>query len=868
MSRDLFNEDQENFVLENFKSFVTVPNPPKLLEPLLTISKNMWWCWNSNAVELFRRINRDLWEESNHNPTAMLGMISQEAFDKLAGDDSFVSSMQRVNDELSRYMDMKTWHQNECSDYKNISIAYFSTEFAIHESIPIYSGGLGVLSGDHLKSASDLGLPLVGVGLLYRFGYFKQYLNSEGFQQEEYNENHFTRLPLERVKNADGSTLTVSVKLQNDQTANIRAWKLQVGRIPLYLLDTDFDMNSQSVRQITGELYGGNRDMRIRQEIILGIGGVRLLKALNIETTVIHINEGHSAFLLYERIRHFVEDKKLSVQEAFQLVRSGCVFTTHTPVPAGNEVFDSELVAQYLESKYKMIGIDKNTLLQLGAFPLKWGEQQKNFSMTILALRFANKANGVSRLHATIARDMWSPLYPGLPKKEVPITHITNGIHTNTWLSYEYASLFDRYLGSDWKDEPADHTIWDKISSIPDTELWRAHERRKERLVSFARSRLKQQLGRRGVSPRGLAYADEILDPDALTIGFARRFATYKRGNLIFRDMKRFKNILLDKSRPVQMIIAGKAHPQDAHGKKIIQDIVNLANDEELRNKIIFLEDYDMNVAHYLVQGVDIWMNNPLRPQEASGTSGMKAAVNGVLNLSILDGWWCEGYNGDNGWIIGSIDDHSSDAEYQDDIDSRSIYETIEREIVPLYFERSGDGLPRGWIRKMKASMQSLGPVFNTNRMLEEYMKKFYIPASLDYNKMIENDFELTREKTAWIQNIDNNWNSIKIVSSDDNMLHEMAVGYKAVIKARIYLGGVLPENISVQVFSGRVNTERVLSGPIIKEMKCIGQEGDDLMYECEADLKQVGHCAYVIRILPKYAGEIQYIPNRIIWGR
>ncbi|MDR3048548.1 MAG: alpha-glucan family phosphorylase, partial [Elusimicrobiota bacterium] len=643
---------------------------------------------------------------------------------------------------------------------------------------------------------------------------------------------------------------------------------LQVGRAPLYLLDTDFDANTNDVRNITGELYGGNRDMRIRQEILLGIGGTRLLNALNIETTVIHINEGHSAFLLYEKIRHFVEDKKLSVQEAFQLVKSGCVFTTHTPVPAGNEVFDSELVARYLESKYRKIGIDRNTLLQLGAFPLRWGEQQRSFSMTILALKFANKANGVSRLHATVARDMWSSLYPGLPKKEVPITHITNGIHTNTWLSYEYASLFDRYLGSDWKDEPADHAIWDKISSIPDTELWRAHERRKERLVSFARTRLKQQLERRGVSPRSLAYADETLDPDALTIGFARRFATYKRGDLIFRDMKRFKNILMDKSRPVQMIIAGKAHPQDAYGKKIIQDIVNFANDEELRNKIVFLEDYDMNVAHYLVQGVDIWLNNPLRPQEASGTSGMKAAVNGVLNFSILDGWWCEGYNGGNGWVIGSIDDHSSDKEYQNDVDSRSIYETIEREIVPLYFERSADGLPRGWIKKMKSSMQSLGAFFNTNRMLEEYTKKFYIPASLDYNKMLENNFELAKQKSNWLKNIDEGWKDIKIVSSSDNMTHEMPVGYKAVIKARIYLGAVSPDNIAVQVFNGRIDTKRALIEPIIKDMTVCAKEGNDLVYKCENDLSQVGHCAYVIRILPKYDGKIQYIPNRIIWGR
>ncbi|MDR3243944.1 MAG: alpha-glucan family phosphorylase [Elusimicrobiota bacterium] len=867
MSRDLFNEQQENFVLENFKSFVTVPNPPKVLEPLLEIARNMWWCWNSNAVELFHRIGRDLWEKSNHNPIEMLGIIGQDRFNKLANDDSFVSSMQRVHSELIRYMKMKTWYQSFHSKLKNISIAYFSMEFAVHESVPIYSGGLGVLSGDHLKSASDLGLPFVAVGLLYRYGYFKQFLNSEGLQQEEYSQNHFTRLPLERVKNEDGNTLIVEVKLPNNQTARIRAWKLQIGRIALYLLDADFDENPQVIRSITGELYGGNRDMRIRQEIILGIGGVRLLKALNIEPSVIHINEGHSAFLLYERLRYFIEDKGLSILEAYQMVKSSCVFTTHTPVPAGNEKFDASLVSYYLDAQYQNIGINKDTLLQWGTFPLKWGEHQTDFSMTILALQFANKANGVSRLHSTIARDMWSPLYPKLPKKEVPITHITNGIHTNTWISYEFASLFDRYLGSAWKDEPANHGIWNSIDSIPDTELWRAHGRRKERLVSYTRQKLKQQLIRRGVSPRVLTYADEVLDPDALTIGFARRFATYKRGNLIFRDLKRFKSIMTDKSRPVQMIIAGKAHPQDSYGKKIIQDIVNLANDEELKHKIIFLEDYDMNTAHYLVQGVDIWLNNPLRPQEASGTSGMKAAINGVLNLSILDGWWCEGYNGDNGWVIGSIDDHSLDSQYQDDIDSRSIYETIEREIVPLYFEKSGDGLPRGWIRKMKTSMQSLIPIFNTNRMVEEYAKKFYIPSSLKFNEMSENNFEAAKKKTQWQKNIDDNWNSIKILSSSDNMTHEMTAGYKAIIKAKIYLGGVLKENVAVQVYSGKMDSKKVLSESVIKEMKFVSQEGDDLIYEIDSDLEQVGHCAYAIRILPKYEDEIQYMPNRIIWG-
>jgi starch phosphorylase len=866
MKKDLFNEEQEHVVLKNFKTFVTLPNPPKALEPLVEIMRNMWWCWNTQAVELFRRMSRELWEKNNHNPTAMLAFAGQELLESLASDDSFISNMQRVHDDLKRYMEMDTWYKQNCQKYKNLSFAYFSTEFAIHESIPIYSGGLGVLSGDHLKSASDLGLPLVGVGLMYRYGYFKQHLNSEGMQQEEYEMNHFSRLPLERVKNSDGTTLIVDVIFPNNQVVHIRAWKLQVGRVPLYLLDTDFDANPQHVREITGELYGGNRDMRIRQEIILGIGGARLLKALNIEPDVIHINEGHSAFLLYERMRHFVKDKGLSFKEAFEMVKNACVFTTHTPVPAGNEVFDTSLVLAYLESMCSDLGISRDELLQLGAFPLKYGEKQSSFSMTIFALRLACKANGVSRLHATVAREMWSPLYPGLPKKEIPITHITNGIHTNTWISYEFSTLFDRYLGSNWRDDPADHSIWERVSSIPDAELWRAHERRKERLVTFARERLKSQMERRGLSKKAIEHIDEVLDSDALTIGFARRFATYKRADLMFRDLERFRAILVNKNKPVQLIVSGKAHPQDLLGKKLIQKIVDFANDNELKGKIVFLEDYDMNVAHYLVQGVDIWLNNPLRPQEASGTSGMKAAINGVLNFSILDGWWCEGYNGDNGWTIASIDKFL-DREYQDDVDSRSIYETLEREIVPLFYDRSADGMPRGWIKKMKSAMQSLGPVFNTNRMIEEYTRRFYIPASIGGSEMKADDFALARKRAQWDNKIAQNWHQIKIVSYNDTMKYEMKLDETVTINARIYLAGLMPDDVCVQVYSGNMDTNRVLSDPIIFEMEPMSKEGNDFIYKLDAKLTHVGYCAYAIRIIPKYDNRPQYLPDRIIWS-
>ncbi|AKL97517.1 alpha-glucan family phosphorylase [Endomicrobium proavitum] len=866
MNKDLFNENQETFVSPNAKAFVVVPNLPEILSPLLAIANNVWWCWNSDAVELFRRLDRDLWEETYHNPKAMLGMIKQETLAALSEDDSFVSHMERVKGELDKYMSMNTWYHDSCSDYADMKFAYFSTEFAIHESLPIYSGGLGILSGDHLKSASDMGLPLVGVGLLYRYGYFKQYLNSDGIQQEEYNENHFELMPLELVKDKKNEPLIITIDIPKEKIS-ARVWKLQVGRVPLYLLDTDFSKNSKEVREITGELYGGDRNMRIRQEILLGVGGVKLLKALNIDPGVIHINEGHSAFLLLEKMREYIEDEGLSQAEAFQLVQSGCVFTTHTPVPAGNEIFGADLVTRYFEPMYKKLGFSAEQFLALGSFPaknLKMGNPS-DFSMTILALKMTNKANGVSRLHATVAREMWSGIWPGLPRKEIPITHITNGIHTNTWISYEFAGLFDRYLGAAWKDEPADHTIWQRVAHIPDAELWRSHERRRERLVSFARARLKHQLKRRGLSEIMSSYADEVLDPEALTIGFARRFASYKRGNLIFKDLERIKKIITSKEHPVQIIIAGKAHPQDGVGKEIIKQIVSLANDPELKYKVVFLEDYDMNVAHYLVQGADIWLNNPLRPEEASGTSGMKAAVNGALNFSVLDGWWCEGYNGDNGWTIGSIDEYS-DREYQDEVESKAIYDTLEKEIVPLFYARGIDGIPRGWTKKMKMSMQTLGPVFNTNRMIEEYAKKFYITSALSHEKLKKNKFEAAKKKAQWLINVRNNWKDVHVVKVEDNINGEISVFGDMSVTARVYIGSLNPEDVSVQIFSGFINSKQVVSSQETYEMRLVSKEGNDFIFEGKVFADKVGRCGYTVRILPQCGGEVQYISELIKW--
>ncbi|MBQ4179119.1 MAG: alpha-glucan family phosphorylase, partial [Elusimicrobia bacterium] len=786
--------------------------------------------------------------------------------EELADDTSFISHMKLVKSELDKYMSVPTWFDKTFPEYKDKKIAYFSTEFAIHESLPIYSGGLGVLSGDHLKSASDMGLPLVGIGLLYRNGYFKQHLSIDGWQIEEYKVNHFYSMPMQLLTDENGNTLSIEISLPHSPRVFARIWKIQVGRVALYLLDTDFDKNSAEDRTITGELYGGDKEMRIKQEKLLGVGGMKVLELLNIDPSVIHINEGHSAFLLLEKMRMLMKNKGLSFEQAQKVVKANCVFTTHTPVPAGNEVFSSQLVSTYFESLYRELGLSKEQFLALGR-DLKAENIDKDFSMTILALKACGKANGVSRLHATVSREMWQNVWPELPRKEIPITHITNGIHTNTWISYEFAGLFQRYIGDDWIDEPSDQTLWQRVADIPDAELWRSHERRKERLVSFARNRLKMQLERRGLSKHMIAYADEVLDPEALTIGFARRFATYKRGNLIFRNLDRIKKILTNKEKPVQIIIAGKAHPKDDKGKEIIKSIIALTSDPDLKYKVVFLEDYDMNVAHYLVQGVDIWLNNPLRPQEASGTSGMKAVVNGAINFSVLDGWWCEGYNGENGWVVGSTDTYN-DLEYQNEMESRSIYEMLEKEIIPLFFDRGQDDLPRGWITKMKACMQTVGPMFNTNRMIEDYTRKFYVPSMELTEKMKENNYELAKKKADWQSNIERNWNRVSIISADDNTGSKtIKIGEPLKIRVRVNLAGIAPEDVFVQVYEGYLNTKNVLSDETFENMKMVSKEQDGTyIYEIEAPTRMVGHCGYTVRIVPQYMDKVEYIPGIIKW--
>jgi starch phosphorylase len=822
------------------------------MAPLLEIARNLWWCWNGDALELFRRLDARLWEDCYHNPVALLGRIDQDRLNSVARDEGFLAHLKRVGDRLSDYLNNPGWWQKSYGQSHEPLVAYFCAEFGISECLPMYSGGLGVLAGDHLKSASELDIPLVGVGMLYQQGYFRQRLNADGWQLELYPRNDFHNMPVTPVRREDGSALTIRVEYPG-RTVTARVWKVQVGRIELYLLDTNVPENNPEDRQITAQLYGGDQEMRIRQEILLGIGGVRMLRAMDIHPKAYHMNEGHSAFLSLERIRMLMQERGLQFDEASVLVSSTNVFTTHTPVPAGNDAFESWLVEKYFSEYWKSLGLEKEQFLGLGR--QEPGNAEEPLSLTVLALRFSACRNGVSKLHGDVSRKLWARVWPELPVNEVPITHITNGVHTPTWISHDLASLYDRYLGPGWTEKPADMSVWKNVVHIPDTELWRTHERRRERLVAFARRRLVRQLRMRGAGSSEVAAAEEILDPEALTIGFARRFATYKRASLILSDIDRLTRLLGDDKRRVQIIFAGKAHPRDNPGKDIIREIIHQSRLAPLNRSLLFLEDYDMNVARYLVQGVDIWLNTPLRPMEASGTSGMKVAANGGLNVSILDGWWAEAYNPQVGWAIGSGESYDN-LEYQNDVEGQALYDLLEKEVVPLFYERGNDNLPRRWIGMMKAAMSQLAPVYNTNRMVRQYAEKFYREAAGQYDALAADDMDRARKASAWRYRLWDGFANVDIQRVSDNMeaLGEDArVGQQVHIEALVDLGSLSPDDVAVQLYFGSLDDDGQLSQGDALDMS-VEKTGPDgqCLYSVDMPCRRSGKTGYTVRVIPR----------------
>jgi len=845
--------------------FNVLPALPDRLKSLSDIARNLWFAWNPEVIALFERLDREIWEQSEHNPVYMLNRLNQQTLDDAANDEGFLAHLERVHFLLEDYMASPRCEILNKSTPGKFLVAYFSAEYGIAECLPIYSGGLGILSGDHLKSASDLNVPLVGVGLMYQEGYFRQYLNFEGWQQEIYPKNDFLQLPTTLVKDDQGNTLTIEVSFEG-RPAYAQIWRVQVGRVPLYLLDTNFEQNPIEFRNTTTQLYGGDREMRLRQEILLGIGGVRALHAMGITPTVYHMNEGHSAFVPFERIRMLREEHGLSFDEAREFVIGSNVFTSHTPVPAGNDYFTAELMGKYFTSYAPRLGLNIQALLGYGRTN-PW-DNQEDFCMTVLALRLSATSNAVSKLHAAVSRKMWRQVWRHFPVEDIPILPITNGIHIPSWISDEMARLYHRYLGPKWVEDPDHKRLWDRVTQIPDTELWRARERLRVRLVSFARMRLKKQLERRGASRREVEASQEALNPEYLTIVFSRRFATYKRGILLLRDLDRLDRILNNPKRPVQIIYAGKAHPQDVEGKEYIKRIVQTCTLERFRQRIAFIEDYDIKVSQYLVQGADVWLNTPRRPLEACGTSGMKATANGGLNLSVLDGWWDEAYSLDNGWAIGSGEEYE-DKEYQDEVESRNAYDLLEKEVAPLFYARGEDGLPREWIAKMKRSMGDLCKVFNSHRMVEEYTRKCYAPSTLNCIALSEHEFEKAKQLAKWRQKIMTHWSDIRVkeVTTDSPFTRTSGEGVQ--VFAKVALGGLDPGDVRVELYYGTLDPENKFLDRTTAIMNPIGVEGDGLhRFSGILATSETGKIGATVRVLPyhKFIGNI-YAMGQVTWA-
>lgn len=847
------------------RTYTVVPAIPEPLARLRELAYNLWWSWNADARSLFRRIDPDLWDDVVGNPVLFLAHVSQNRLDQAAGDAGYLSGLQRVMENFDRYLSRDAWFQKQYPNFGKDQIAYFSMEFGIHECLPIYSGGLGILAGDHLKSASDLGLPFIGVGLLYRHGYFQQRLATDGWQIEDYPTFDFYEAPLAQEFDESGNPLRIQVEL-GKQPLHAHIWRVQVGRVPLFLLDADIAENAPELRAITHRLYSGGEEMRIRQEILLGIGGIRALEVLGRRPAVCHMNEGHAAFLALERIRQCMNEHGMDFGEAREAVMPGHVFTTHTPVPAGIDHFESVLLEKYLTDYLKTMNLSLHEFEAIGKIDAS--NATELFSMAVMALRLAGMANGVSALHGHVSRKMWHNVWPGAPKEEVPITSITNGIHTESWIAPEMGHLLDNYLGPSRVDRPEDESLWKRVNDIPDVELWRVHERRRLALVAFARRRLREQLRRRGAPPTEMRAAEESLDPEALTIGFARRFAPYKRGDLIFRDTERLLKIICNAERPVQFVFAGKAHPRDDKGKEIIKTILGNIQKPEFRRRIIFIENYDITVGRVLVQGVDIWLNNPIKPREASGTSGMKVGPNGGLNFSVLDGWWPEGYDGENGWAIdeGRI---GGDAEYRDHVESEAIYDLLEKEIIPTFYDRSADNLPRRWIKRMKDSMRTVSPRFSTGRMVQEYASKLYVPTAERRGKLAADSFAGAKKLSHWKRDLNKDWGNVSIdqVATDEHQ--ELAVGSDITVRAKVRLGPIKPEDVSVELFHGRADGSDELSEGQARKMKCDQRESDGTYwFSGHIPCIRSGRHGYAIRILPEHPDLVHRFDTGLIrWG-
>jgi glycogen phosphorylase len=830
------------FQVKPQKEFLVRPALPVSLSRLSELAYNLLWSWDHNLRALFRRLDPALWKACGNNPVLMLGRVPQATLERAASDPRYLTLYRRACEGYDSYMQAAT----EPADGK--LIAYFSMEYGLTECLPIYSGGLGLLSGDHLKASSDAEYPLIAVGLLYQKGYHQQWLNPDGWQQERYPINDFYTLPIEEVFDRDGNAVMVQVKLPTG-VVHIKVWTITVGRVKLYLLDTNIAENpSEEHRDITDSLYGGDIHTRMRQEIVLGIGGLRALKALRLEPTVFHMNEGHSAFLAMERIRILMGEQGLTFDEAWSSSRLNNVFTTHTSVPAGIDIFDAGMMYDYFGEYCNTAGIDFDRLLALGRkHP---SDSSERFSMAILAFKTSALRNAVSALHRHVSQEMWADLWPNLPVSEVPITSVTNGVHLPTWLNGDFATLYDQYLQPDWRERYPEPKSWELIQDIPDQELWEAHRRRKRRLIVFVRERMVKFALDRKAGTAEMRRLGEVLDPETFTIGFARRFATYKRATLLFRDVTRLKKLLTNPEMPVQIVVAGKAHPKDHPGKTLIREIVQLSRDAGLSKRLVFLEDYGIEVARDMVQGVDLWLNNPRRGEEACGTSGMKAAINGVLNLSILDGWWDEAYEHSGGWAIGGREAYSED---QDEYHASAIYSLLENEIVPMYYARGEDSVPDEWMRRMKQCLGFISPQFNCQRMVAEYMQHLYIPAHRGYHEVRRSGFELARERSRWNAGVQNVWHNVRFLELGPAPQASLWSGSAIPMRAVVDLGGLAPDDVRVEAIVGRVGSTGQLEDTEIVTLPAAEQRGAAYVFEREFIPHQTGRLGYAFRVSPNH---------------
>ena len=834
-----------------FNRITVNPQLPKRIEKLGDIANNLWWAWNTEFLKLFQKIDMDLWEQCNKNPVKFLRQVSQESLEKVTRDKNFLNEYDKIADNFEDYINSKnTWFNNKYPENKNDLIAYFSAEYGLDETIPIYSGGLGILSGDHLKAASDLGIPLVGVGLLYKNGYFNQKINGYGQQETEYTNIDLYDLPINPVKDEKGEDLTIYVKFPK-RRLYLKVWQINVGRVKLYLLDSDIPKNNPEDRDVTLRLYGGDQEMRIRQEIVLGMAGVNLLtKYLGLKPTVYHMNEGHSAFLNLEIIKDIIAEKQVTFEVAKDIASSKTVFTTQTPVPAGNDIFPIDLVEKYFQNFWPRLGITREEFLKLGMKP--GPDLDSGFNMGILALKIAGKKNGVSKLHGEVSRELFGDVWPNIAANESPIGYVTNGIHTCTWLAPKLKELYNKYLVPYWQDNMYQDSIWEKIKNIPDEKLWNVHIERKKKLLNLVKENTTERLRRSGYSYESINEIVSKLNPEALTIGFARRFATYKRATLIFKDLERITQIMNNTDRPIQLIFAGKAHPADKEGQDLIKYIHEVSMMPQFKGKIFLLENYNIAMSRYLVSGVDVWLNNPRRPMEASGTSGQKASVNGVINFSVLDGWWAEGYTQTNGWTIGTNATYDA-YEAQDVADSESMYNTLEEKIAPIYYEKDKNGISKRWIQLMKNSIITTGGKYSTARMLVDYTNQFYIPLC-NLTKKYYDNVDNVAEYNAWKKDLYKNWKDIKITQGNNLENVTVDAGKNLEVECEVDLPNIDVENITAEVYYGKILENGIVESVNIIPMKLkkADSENKKYYYTAKIELTTGGNYGYTFRVMPK----------------